>query len=157
MIGGYNEIPVDYHLAFEQVYGVVEGDSASVGEAICMISSLSKIPIKQNIAVTGSINQYGEIQPIGGVNEKIEGFFKVCDMLDSSKEKGVLIPASNRDDLVLSAEVEEAILKGHFKIYTMENIHDAIDVLMGDNEKTSATIIEELKKELRKYNNTKKK
>ncbi|MCM1992695.1 AAA family ATPase [Oceanirhabdus seepicola] len=157
LIGGYNEIPVDFHLAFEQVYGVVEGDSASVGEAICMISSLSKIPIKQNIAVTGSINQYGEIQPIGGVNEKIEGFFKVCDMLDSSKEKGVLIPVSNRDDLVLSAKVEEAILKGHFKIYTMENIYDAIDVLMGNQEKTSANIIDELKKELRKYNNSKKK
>ena len=78
-------------------------------------------------------------------------------MVDSSKEKGVLIPVSNREDLVLSAEVEEAILKGHFKIYTMENIYDAIDVLMGNQERTSVNIIDELKKELRKYNNTKKK
>ncbi|WBW95381.1 AAA family ATPase [Oceanirhabdus sp. W0125-5] len=157
LIGGYNEIPVDFHLSFEQIYGIVEGDSASVAEAICMISALSKIPINQNIAVTGSINQYGEIQPIGGVNEKIEGFFKVCDMVDKSKGKGVLIPSSNREDLVLSSEVEEAILKGHFKIYTMENIYDAIDVLMGSKEQTSENIMDELKKELKKYSNTKKK
>lgn len=151
LIGGYNEIPVDFHISFEQVYGVVEGDSASVAEAICMISACSRIGIKQNIAVTGSINQYGEVQPIGGVNEKIEGFFKLCSMVDTVNGKGVLIPHSNKDDLVLSNEVEDAILKGQFKIYTMESLEDAIEVLMSSERASADSIIEEVKKELKKY------
>ncbi len=71
-------MPVDFHLSFEQIYGTVDGDSASVAEAIAMLSALSNIPVRQSIAVTGSINQFGQVQPIGGVNEKIEGFYEVC-------------------------------------------------------------------------------
>ena len=74
--GGFSKLPVDFHLSFEQIYGKIDGDSASVAEIICMLSALSKIPIKQNIAVTGSVNQFGDVQPIGGVNDKIEGFLE---------------------------------------------------------------------------------
>ncbi|MGL4730173.1 MAG: AAA family ATPase, partial [Clostridium sp.] len=95
LIGGYKRLPVNFHLSFEQIYGVVNGDSASVAEAISMISALTKMTVKQNIAVTGSINQFGEVQPIGGVNEKIEGFFKVCKTIDTIEGKAVLIPAAN--------------------------------------------------------------
>ena len=118
-------------MSFEQIYGKIDGDSASVAEVISMISALSKIGVKQNIAVTGSINQFGEVQPIGGVNEKIEGFFKICKLVDNVKGKGVLIPESNVNSLVLNEEVEEEIKKGNFHIYTMSYIKDAVEVLMG--------------------------
>ncbi|GAA0724037.1 AAA family ATPase [Clostridium malenominatum] len=152
LIGGYDKIPVDFHLSFEQVYGKVDGDSASVAEVIGMLSSLSKVGVKNNIAVTGSINQIGEVQPIGGVNEKIEGFFKVCKRLDNIKGKGVLIPYSNIGNLVLNKEVEEEIEKGNFKIYTMETIEDAVNILMGDEGITYNEVLDEIKKELKKYN-----
>ena len=130
--GGFNKLPVDFHLSFEQIYGKIDGDSASVAEIICMLSALSKIPIKQNIAVTGSVNQFGDVQPIGGVNDKIEGFFGVCKAIDTIVGKGVLIPLSNADDLVLNEEVEREIKNGNFHIYTMTSIEDAMEVLMGD-------------------------
>ena len=85
-------------------------DSASVAEIICVLSALSKKGANQNIAVTGSINQFGDVQPIGGVNEKIEGFFKVCNMLDTIDGKGVLIPEGNKDEVILKAEVENALI-----------------------------------------------
>lgn len=148
LLGKYSKIPINFHLSFEQVYGKVDGDSASVAELIAMISSLSNIPIKQNIAVTGSINQFGEIQPIGGVNEKIEGFFKVCKCTDGFENKGVLIPFSNKNDLVLSSEVEKAIEEGKFHIYAMKNVRDAAKVLMANYEE----VIYAIKRELKKYN-----
>ncbi|MCR6678492.1 Lon protease family protein, partial [Escherichia marmotae] len=83
IFGGYDRIPVDFYLCFEQVYGKLEGDNASVAETLCMISALTKIPIKQNIGVTGSINQFGEIQPVGGIKDKIEGFYRVCNSYNS--------------------------------------------------------------------------
>lgn len=153
--GGYKKLPVDFHLSFEQVYGVVNGDSASVAEVICMLSALTKIPIKQNIAVTGSINQFGDVQPIGGVNEKIEGFFKVCKTVDVIENKCVLIPKSNKDDLVLCEEVEEAIKEGTFSIYTMENIEDAIKVLMDKRNLSLDKIKKIIDKELLNYNEKK--
>ena len=149
--GGFTKLPVDFHLSFEQIYGKIDGDSASVAEIICMLSSLSKIPIKQSIAVTGSINQFGDVQPIGGVNEKIEGFFGVCKAVDTIKGKGVLIPLSNSDDLVLNEEVEKEITKGNFHIYTMTSIEDAIEVLMGDENTSFQTVMIAINKELKKY------
>lgn len=127
--GGYTKLPVDFNLSFEQIYGVVDGDSASVAEVLCMVSALCKLPIKQSIALTGSINQFGQVQPIGGVNEKIEGFFNICKTMDSVKGKGVIIPQSNARNLILSNEVEKAILSGDFKIYTMENVVDAMEII----------------------------
>lgn len=147
----YGRLNVDFHICFEQLYGKLEGDSASVAEIICMISSLSKIPIKQSIAVTGSINQFGEVQAIGGVNEKIEGFYKVCKVLDNIEEKGVLIPESNKSDIILIQEVENAIKEKKFHIYTMRDLNDALDVLMGNDKLTSKDIIEAAKAENIKY------
>jgi predicted ATP-dependent protease len=156
LFGGYNHIPVDFHLSFEQLYGKIEGDSASVAEIVCMISALSKVPIKQYLAVTGSINQFGEVQPIGGVNEKIEGFFNVCKLKGDIKEKGVLIPYSNKDELILKPEVEEAIKEDKFKIYVMKNANDAVTVLMGNEKLTYEDIIDTAQKELKKYHHIKK-
>ena len=135
------------------MYGKVEGDSASVAEVIAMISALSKIPVNQNIAVTGSINQFGDVQPIGGVNDKIEGFFNVCNSIDTYKGKGVLIPESNLDEVILNPNVEEAINNGDFVIYTMENISDAIMVLLGDNETSFEDIAASIDREIKKYKN----
>ena len=128
----YNSLPIDFYLSFEQVYGNLEGDSASVGEVLAVLSALSSIPIKQNIAVTGSINQFGEIQPVGGINEKIEGFFNLCDSISKVDGKGVLIPASNVSDIILNHSIEEAVREGRFSIYTMNTIEDAVETLMED-------------------------
>lgn len=159
IVSGYEKLPVNFRLSFEQVYGMIEGDSASAAEAISIISALSKIGIKQNIAVTGSINQFGEIQPVGGINEKIEGFFKICSLLEGIEEKGVLIPELNSNDLNLKREVEKAVEDGDFHIYTMNNISDAVEILMGSGKLHSAEVFETAKKEIKKYsdkNNNKK-
>ncbi|MBU3142282.1 AAA family ATPase [Clostridium sp. CF012] len=153
--GGFNKLPVDFHLSFEQIYGKIDGDSASVAEIVCMLSALSKIPIKQNIAVTGSVNQFGDVQPIGGVNDKIEGFFGVCKAIDTIVGKGVVIPLSNADDLVLSAEVEKEIENGNFHIYTMTSIDDAMEVLMGTSDMDVQGVMTAINKELKKYSSKK--
>jgi predicted ATP-dependent protease len=149
--GGYSGIPVDMQVSFEQLYGKLEGDSASVAEIVVILSALSNIEINQNLAVTGSINQFGEVQAIGGVNEKIEGFFNVCKSKGEVKDHGVLIPYSNKDELVLNSEVESAIKKGDFTIYTMKTVDDAIDTLMGTDKLKSPDIMELINKELKKY------
>lgn len=151
LMGGYRKLPVDFHLTFEQIYGKIDGDSASVAEVVVMLSSLSKIGIKNNIAVTGSLNQFGEVQPIGGVNEKIEGFFKICKKLDTVKGKGVLIPATNVDNIVLSPEVEQAIAKGSFSIYTMDTIEDAVNLLMGEEGIDFKGVLKAMENEMVKY------
>lgn len=155
MINPYEKLPVDLQLSFEQTYGIIEGDSASVAEFICILSALSKRPIKQNIAVTGSINQFGEIQPIGGVNEKIEGFHRVCGIIDTVSDKGVLIPSSNADELILNAGVEEDIKDGRFHIYTMDNLEDAIEVLILNEGENISDFFKELNDEILKYKNDK--
>lgn len=157
ILNPYEDIPVDFHLSFEQTYGMVEGDSASVAEMICILSALSKKPIKQNIAVTGSINQFGDVQPIGGVNEKIEGFFKVCKMLDTVEGKGVVIPFTNKDELILKSEVEEAVMNGKFHIYTMDNLSDAIEVLLLDKDDKIEDFYIDIQKEIKKYKDDKDK
>nr|NIS68030.1 AAA family ATPase [Pseudomonadota bacterium] len=118
-------------LVFEQSYGMVEGDSASSTELYAILSALSGIPIKQSIAVTGSVNQKGEVQAIGGVNEKIEGFFEVCKAKGLTGEQGVLIPESNVQNLMLKEEVVEAVREGKFHIYPVKTIDQGIEVLSG--------------------------
>ena len=118
-------------ICFEQLYGGVDGDSASSTEAYAVLSSLSGIPINQSIAVTGSINQKGEIQPIGGVNEKIEGFFQICKMRGLNGEQGVIIPIQNVRNLHLNDQVIEAVKKGNFHIYAIKTIDQGIEILTG--------------------------
>jgi lon-related putative ATP-dependent protease len=118
-------------LVFEQSYGMVEGDSASSTELYAILSALSEIPIKQSIAVTGSVNQKGEIQAIGGVNEKIEGFFEVCKARGLTGIQGVLIPESNAQNLMLKEEVVEAVRAGKFHIYPVKTVDQGIEALTG--------------------------
>jgi lon-related putative ATP-dependent protease len=123
-------LEVSASIAMEQSYGYIDGDSASLAEACALISALSYIPIHQSLAVTGSINQYGEVQAVGGINEKIEGFFAVCKARGLNKKQGVLIPASNVKHLVLKKEIIDAVSNGDFNIYGIESVDQAIEILM---------------------------
>lgn len=118
-------------IVFEQNYEGVEGDSASSTELYALLSALSGVPIKQNFAVTGSVNQKGEVQPIGGVNEKIEGYFEVCKARGLNGQHGVLIPQSNVKNLMLKNEVVEAVKAGKFHIYPVKTIEEGIEILTG--------------------------
>lgn len=118
-------------ITFEQLYEGVDGDSASSTELYAILSSLSGLPIKQGIAVTGSVNQHGEIQPIGGVTEKIEGFFAVCKARGLSGDQGVMIPAQNVDNLMLKEEVVEAVRGGKFHIWAVRTVEEGIELLTG--------------------------
>jgi lon-related putative ATP-dependent protease len=118
-------------LGFEQSYGGVDGDSASSAELYALLSALAEVPIKQSLAVTGSVNQQGEVQAIGGVNEKIEGFFDICRARGLSAEHGVLIPRSNVQHLMLREDVVEAVKNGQFAIYAVDSIDDGIEILTG--------------------------
>lgn len=119
------------HLTFEQSYGGIDGDSASSTELYALLSSLAQIPIKQGFAVTGSVNQKGEIQPIGGVNEKIEGFFEVCKKNGFTRQQGVIIPHQNVMNLMLKTEVVTAVKKGDFHLYAVRTIEEGIEILTG--------------------------
>ena len=116
---------------FEQSYGGVDGDSASSTEYYCLLSAIADLPIKQNIAVTGSINQFGDIQPIGGVNEKIGGFFDVCNHRGLTGDQGVIIPRTNVVDLMLREDVITAVREGKFHIYAIDTVDDGIEILTG--------------------------
>jgi len=118
-------------LVFEQTYGKVEGDSASSTELYALLSSLSGLPIRQNLAVTGSVNQFGEVQPVGGINEKIEGFFDICMHHDPKASYGVLIPEANVRHLMLKNEVLEAAKEGSFSIYAVKTIDEGMTLLTG--------------------------
>jgi predicted ATP-dependent protease len=118
-------------LVFEQSYGGVEGDSASLAELCALLSALSGLPIRQGIAITGSVNQLGAVQPIGGVNEKIEGFFDVCAARGLTGEQGVVIPAVNRKNLMLRRDVVAAAEAGQFHVYAVESADEAIELLTG--------------------------
>ena len=118
-------------ICFEQLYNGVDGDSASSTELYGLLSSLSGIPINQAIAVTGSVNQKGQIQPIGGVNEKIEGYFQICKMRGLDGSHGVMIPVQNVDNLQLSDEIVESVKNGLFHIYSISTIEEGIEVLTG--------------------------
>ncbi len=118
-------------IVFEQSYGGVDGDSATCAEFIALLSSISGVPLKQNIAITGSMNQHGEAQAIGGVNEKIEGFFDVCSTRGLDGSHGVLIPQANVKHLMLRADVVEAVKQKQFHVYTMNTVDDGLEVLTG--------------------------
>lgn len=118
-------------ICFEQQYEEVEGDSASSTELYCLLSSLSGIPLRQDIAVTGSVNQRGKIQPVGGINEKIEGFYSVCKIKGLTGKQGVIIPKANIKHLMIKEEVVEAVRQGKFHVYAVESIEEGIEILTG--------------------------
>ena len=120
-------------LVFEQCYGLVEGDSASLAELCALLSNLAEVPIKQSLAITGSVNQLGQAQAIGAVNEKIEGFYDICAARGLNGSQGVLIPASNVKHLMLRREVVAAAEAGRFHIYAVENVDAALSILTGMN------------------------
>jgi len=122
-------LTISASICFEQLYDGVEGDSASSTELYALLSSLSELPVKQYIAVTGSVNQKGEVQPIGGVNEKIEGFFQTCKTRGLKGNEGVMIPWQNVDNLMLKDEVIEAVREGMFHIYPVKSIDEGIEIL----------------------------
>lgn len=118
-------------LCFEQLYEGIEGDSATCAEVYALISSLSNVPLKQNIAATGSMNQQGEVQPIGGVNVKIEGFYRVCKEKGFTGDQGVIIPDRNVKNLMLNREVRESVEKGEFTIYAIRHVDEGLSILTG--------------------------
>ncbi len=124
-------LAVSASLVFEQSYGMVDGDSASLAELCVLLSNLADVPIKQSLAITGSVNQHGQSQAIGAVNEKIEGFFDICAARGLSGEQGVLIPAANVKHLMLRHDVVAAAEAGKFQIYAVENVDQAIALLTG--------------------------
>ena len=139
ILGGYlrekfaqdKPLTVSASIAFEQSYGGVDGDSASSTEIYALLSSLSGVPIMQNIAVTGSVNQKGEVQAIGGVNQKIEGFFDCCKKKGLTGTQGVMIPDSNVKDLMLRKDVVEEVKKGKFTVFAVKTIDEGIEILTG--------------------------
>ncbi len=124
-------ITLSASITFEQLYGMIEGDSATCAELYALLSAISGVPIKQNIAITGSMDQDGNVQPIGGVNEKIEGFFRLCQVRGLTGEQGVIIPERNVKNLMLSSEVVQAVRDGKFRIYAIKRIEEGVPILMG--------------------------
>lgn len=119
-------------LVFEQTYSLVEGDSASLAELCALISSIGDIPLRQDVAVTGSVNQHGDVQAIGGVNEKIEGFFDTCRLAgDLTGDQGVIIPRANVQHLALRGDVVDAVAAGQFHIIPVETVDEALMLLTG--------------------------
>ena len=131
LFGSEDSLPLDASLVFEQSYAGVDGDSASLAELVCLLSAMAEVPVKQSLAVTGSINQLGEVQPIGGVNEKIEGFFEVCQARGLTGEQGVIIPQQNVMQLMLREEVLEAVKQKQFHIWAVSQVEEAVQLLLG--------------------------
>ncbi|HEA83998.1 MAG TPA: ATP-binding protein [Thermodesulfobacterium geofontis] len=149
----YNKYSTDFPLqlsctlTFEQSYEPVEGDSASAAELMAILSAISKVPIRQDIAITGSIDQFGNVQPVGGIKEKIEGFYKICKLTKFTGKQGVIVPAKNFDNILLDDEVLEDIKAGKFHIYTVETIDDVIEILTGKKpENFHKAVVKGLKK-----------
>ncbi len=118
-------------LVFEQNYSEIEGDSASCAELCALLSELSGLPIKQDLAITGSVNQKGAVQAIGGVNEKIEGFFEICRKRGFNGQQGVIVPKANEENLMLKEEIVNAVKEGHFHIYSVQHVNEALEILTG--------------------------
>ncbi len=146
-------------ITFEQLYEGVEGDSASSAELYAILSSLAGVPVKQGIAVTGSVNQFGEIQPVGGVTEKVEGFFDICLAKGLTGRQGVIIPEQNIDNLMLKDEVLKAVQDGMFHIYAVKNVEEGLEILTGlpagkrgeDGKYPEGTLFYLVDKKLREY------
>ncbi|MER3513553.1 MAG: ATP-dependent protease, partial [Chloroflexota bacterium] len=146
-------------ITFEQSYGGIEGDSASSAELYALISSLSGIPLRQDIAVTGSVNQRGEVQPIGAVMEKIEGFYAVCKARGLTGSQGVIIPAANVRHLMLREEVVQAVAEGKFHVWPVRTIDEGLELLTGvpagergpDGSYPEGTIHHAVQKRLREW------
>ncbi|MCT4593007.1 MAG: AAA family ATPase [Anaeromicrobium sp.] len=151
--GKYDPLEVTAKVCFEQNYGGIDGDSASSTELYGILSSLGKVPLKQSIAVTGSINQRGEIQPVGGVTQKIEGFFSLCKEHGLTGEHGVIIPEQNIIDLVLDDEVIRAVKDGLFHIYPIKTIEEGMEIL---TDLSFEQIVKEVKSNLINYKRRKK-
>jgi lon-related putative ATP-dependent protease len=132
----YKAMPLSASIAFEQSYGEVDGDSASLAELCALISSLGEVPINQSFAVTGSVNQFGEVQPVGGVNEKIEGYFDACEILGLTGGQSVILPETNQVNLMLSKKVRDAIRAKKFHIYTVQTVDEALKLLLGKHPGT---------------------
>ncbi len=124
-------LAISASIALEQSYGYVDGDSASLGEVCTLISALSRTPLKQCFAITGSINQFGEVQAVGGVNEKIEGFFRLCEARGLTGEQGVIIPRANVSNLMLDERVLQAVRDGQFSVYAVRHVDEALSLLAG--------------------------
>ncbi len=124
-------LAISASIALEQSYGYVDGDSASLGEVCTLISALSRTPLKQCFAITGSINQFGEVQAVGGVNEKIEGFFRLCEARGLTGEQGAIIPHSNVTTLMLDERVLQAVRAGQFHVYAVRHVDEALSLLVG--------------------------
>ncbi|MBW3695106.1 ATP-binding protein [Vibrio sp. T187] len=131
VFGKTAKVPLTTNITFEQSYGGVDGDSASMAEFCAVVSAFSKQPNRQDIAITGSMNQFGESQPIGGVNEKIEGFFDVCEIKGRTEEQGVIIPRSNVHNLMLRPDIVKAVEKGEFHIWAIDHVTEAIELFTG--------------------------
>lgn len=125
-----NPLPLSASLVFEQSYNEVDGDSASAAELVALLSALAELPVRQDIAITGAIDQFGNIQAIGAINAKIEGFYALCKARGLSGEQGVLIPHANAQQLMLSQEMRQAVTKGRFHIWVIEHIEDALPLLL---------------------------
>ncbi len=125
-------LAISASIAMEQSYGYIDGDSAALAELCSLISALTRVPIKQSFAVTGSINQYGEVQAIGGVNEKIEGFFRLCHARGLDGSHGVIIPVANKRNLMLKQDVLNAVSAGLFAIYAVNTVDEALELLTGE-------------------------
>ncbi|MGM0501382.1 MAG: Lon protease family protein [Bacillota bacterium] len=130
-------------ICFEQLYTGIDGDSASSAELYALLSALSKVPIRQDIAVTGSINQNGKIQPVGGVIEKIEGFFNFCKMKGLTGSQGVIIPEQNKKDLILAPEIIEAVKDEQFNIYTITNVSEGLKILIRQEQEDINNLVQQ--------------
>ena len=130
VFGRVAKIPLTTSLTFEQSYGGVEGDSASMAECCAIVSAYSQLPLRQDIAITGSMDQFGHAQPIGGVNEKIEGFYDICQHKGAQSSQGVIIPHSNVHNLMLREDIVAAVAKGEFNIWAVQHVEDAISLLL---------------------------
>jgi predicted ATP-dependent protease len=124
-------LSINGSIGFEQSYAEVDGDSASSTEIYVLLSAIGELPLRQDIAVTGSVNQFGQIQPVGGISEKIEGFYETCRLMGITGTQGVLIPRTNIPNLVLSRDVQEAVDNQQFHIFTIDTVDEGIELLTG--------------------------